>query len=187
MPQSNWDTTARRFSSPSFDTELPPDARAELRRSRDPRHPDVRVIGWVLVLAAALIGGVLWQQQGGERAPNKAISPTLVAPQRTPQPTPAPSRPQIIQPRPSATTAPGWHADGTAYKRADIIEQRPAPRAELEKLPPPKAQLVRLPWKIGSLHPLQMPYGIAVSARYKGVLSSEAKLPKSGNHIGGCG
>jgi len=58
------------------------------------------------------------------------------------------------------------------------------PRAELFKLPPPKAQLVRLPWKVGSLHRVVMPYNIEVTARYKGVLSSEAKLPKNGNALG---
>jgi hypothetical protein len=58
------------------------------------------------------------------------------------------------------------------------------PRAELFKLPPPKAQLVRLPWKVGSLHRVVMPYNIEVTGRYKGVLSSEAKLPKNGNALG---
>jgi len=60
-----------------------------------------------------------------------------------------------------------------------------APRAELVRLPPPRAQLIRLPeWRIGEERPVMTPYGLEVSARLKGKLSSAGMLPASGNAIG---
>ena len=60
-----------------------------------------------------------------------------------------------------------------------------APRAELLRLPPPRAQLVRLPeWRVGEERPVMMPYGLQVTARLKGKLTTADMLPTSGNAIG---
>jgi hypothetical protein len=177
MRQSTRDFTARRIS-PSFDTELPPDARSELIRPRRPvilhrpvyEPPDRSgILKWadsILVVAILLIG-VITNHQQNERAPkqNAPIAPT---PGPSVQPSPTPAQP-AVQPPVTQTR----------------LVQRPAPRAELLKLPPPRAQLVRLPeWQIGETRPVMMPYNIEVLARYEGRLTSEAVLPTNGNAIG---
>lgn len=55
--------------------------------------------------------------------------------------------------------------------------------------PAPRAQLVQLPESLPPLVPGQrylatMPYGLEVLARYKGSLSDEQFLPRTGNHLG---
>src|SRR5215469_14948500 len=103
---------------------------------------------------------------------------------------PPPSPTPTLQPTPASTPVPlspgsadRWKAylaeQQTNAPRAELV--KPVPRAELLKLPTPRAQLVLSP---GKQYTATMPYGIEVSATYRGSLGAESMLPQSGNALG---
>src|SRR5206468_1238526 len=95
------------FSTSSFDTELPPDARAELLRPKRPvilEHPPVyeppdrssilKLAGSVLVVAILLVA-VLTNRQPQKQQSAPAAQPT---PAPSMQPVPTPAHPAIQPP-----------------------------------------------------------------------------------------
>jgi hypothetical protein len=150
---------ARRIQS--FDTVLPDQVRdqfTEPRRPRigrpAPRDESAMWLACAIVLAAIILGLAI----GSLR------------------------RQEAQQTEPQASTVPGAQLEQPAATPPHIAV---APRAELLRLPPPKAQLVRLPeWRVGEERPVMMPYGLEVTARLKGKLTSTDMLPTSGNAIG---
>jgi hypothetical protein len=174
-----------------YECELPPHVRTELVAPRRPRilslqrsdslKPAVKWPLYLAVLVAVIIIGavaLLWRQQGAERAKtNQAIAQPL-----TPQPTPAPA----ATPVPTPVPLPPGSAD--RWKEYLAAQQRTAPRAILIKLPPPRAELVRLPGGPPLIEGYQylatMPYGLEVSATYRGWLATQDDLPSHRNAIG---
>jgi hypothetical protein len=150
---------ARRIQS--FDTVLPDEVRVQFREPKrppigrpEPRDESTLWLGCAIVLAAIILGVAIGSARRQEGQHAVPQAPTVSG---VPLEQPAAAPPQISV----------------------------APRAELLRLPPPRAQLVRLPeWRVGEERPVTMPYGLQVTARLKGNLTSTDMLPTSGNAIG---
>jgi len=150
---------ARRIQS--FDTVLPDEVRVQFREPKrppisrpEPRDESTLWLGCAIVLAAIILAAAIGSARRQEEQHAVPQAPTVSG---VPLEQPAAAPPQISV----------------------------APRAELLRLPPPRAQLVRLPeWRVGEERPVMMPYGLQVTARLKGKLTSTGMLPTSGNAIG---
>jgi hypothetical protein len=187
MPKADQESLARRFHHDNFDTELPPDVRAELKAPPQERpvilerpiyQPTNRsgIFKWGggLALCAIILAGTIANYSGSPKAPGTPQQPdpvlkhskAILAAQSTPIPTLGP--------------AGSWRApEQFAYNR------NAAPRATLVKLPPPRARLVSLPPPvIGGRYLATMPYNVEVLATYRGEMASVNLLPSHGNQIG---
>jgi hypothetical protein len=191
MSEHTQDFTARkRFSTDDFECPLPPNVREELEELTKPRRPKIftrpeapPVHNWAILFAfVAMLLVIGWGVASLHPTPSARSTIKPIAP--VAQPTPATVR------RPPADWESGDMADDTASVRGRSGVSRrsvPAPRAALVKLPPTviRAELIALPqWPIGKVIRVMMPYGLRVSATYRGRLPSEADLPVSGNELG---
>jgi hypothetical protein len=168
MRQTQQDTTARRFSSPNFDCEMPADARTELllrpKRLRilvpptpPPAPPEPKRPGWMRHPRAAAAVGLC----------ALLLTVALVA-MRIPT---VHHEAPVVQPEPVPTAAPAPAASWEV----------PAPRAMLVPVPVRRATLFRLPGQeLGVYKWCQLPPawgGGTVSARYMGTIERFSQIP----------
>ena len=171
---------ARRIQS--FDTVLPDEVRVKFTNPKRPPNPvgqaprdgNTLWLAGAIVFAAIILGlaiGSARRQEAQQIAAQASTAPGA----------------SLEQPASAAT--PTQIAAAPLTQRLAPTGPRPelavAPRAELVRLPPPRAQLIRLPeWRIGEERPVMTPYGLQVSARFKGKLPSTGMLPMFGNAVG---
>jgi hypothetical protein len=184
MSQPNQERTARRFESfhtettplgydADYECELPADAKAELGRippRPDPAPPgrgDILLLVGAVALAAVILVGVIANYSRQRNQSPVSPTPDLVLEH---------SRALLAQP------ALGWHSDGSAYGRADMLPEvrraervSPAPRAERVS-PAPRAEQVL---RIGRWNQVWMPDGALTGIQFWGVKDTFADLPRS--------
>jgi hypothetical protein len=195
MSEHTQDFTARkRFSTDDFECPLPPNVREELEELTKPRRPKILtrpeappVYGWVVpfALMAALLAVIVIA--ASFQHPATSVRATPRTPVALPSATPA-ATPTVRAPVPDWESGGMSDEDDARPGRSGVIRRSaPAPRAALVKLPPTviRAELIALPqWPIGKVIRVMMPYGLRVSATYRGRLPNESYLPVSGNELG---
>jgi hypothetical protein len=151
--------TEKRWNSPRFDCELPPEVRAELVSPRRPRILQVirrdrpRQPWFFIALALAIpLALIIAADFSILRRPSTAV-PTPVLPTPIPTPAPVPTSKADISEPPLLVSSP----NDERFFRSEVVR---------------------------SGRSVRMPYGEAVRIIVLGTLPDQESLPLTGNHIG---